>query len=74
MESEINGVAERYAIDGIIRDILRKSGVDYTGDRLDIDTGEIVADTPAEAARRIIASGFMSQAGIAQLKQIGIGV
>lgn len=73
MEININDVAERYAMDGAIKDILRTSGVDYTGDRLDMD-GKLVPDTPTAAARRIAARGYISEAGIAQLKQIGIEV
>jgi hypothetical protein len=74
MESNIKSVADRYAIDGAMKDILRASGIDYTGDRLDTETGTLVQDTPEEAVRRMIANGCMGETGIAELRRIGIEV
>lgn len=51
----INDLGEQYALNGVIRQVLRDSGIDYTGDRLDPATGDIIADTPAEAAQRLAA-------------------
>ncbi|HET8709414.1 MAG TPA: hypothetical protein VFL85_03985 [Candidatus Saccharimonadales bacterium] len=69
-----NATAERYARDGSIRDILRASGVDYTGDRVDLATGEVVSDTPSDAAKRLAPTGCISPTALAQLRQIGIEV
>lgn len=64
--------AESCADDAIIRRILRSSGIDYTGDRLEQDSGLLVADTPAEVAIRL--AGVIGPDGLDELRLLGLEV
>lgn len=67
-------VAEQYRREGVARDVLRASGVDFTGDRLE-QNGTIVTESATQAALRMAELiSRQNPTGIELLRQAGIEV